>query len=119
MRRLKQLFCLVLALTFIGGFGAGAWVGTLTASAPREAAPSSIDRRVGDFQFHFELSPTQIRQLRTVLAVHDRERAKIVQIVSAQQRQQTDRLEGKSRDEIRQLLTDRQRTEYDKLVGPR
>ena len=119
MRRLKQLFCIVLALTFTGGFGAGAWVGTLTAAQPRAPAPSSIDRRVDDFQIHFELSPTQIRQLRTVLARHDQERDKIRQTITAEQRKRMDKLEAVSRDSIRLLLNERQRAEYDKLVGPR
>ena len=113
MRRLKQLFCIVLALTFTGGFGAGAWVGTLTAARPRATAPSSIDRRVEDFQIHFDLSPTQIRQLRTVLARHDQERGRIRATITAEQRQRTDKLEAVSRDSIRLLLNDQPSAEAD------
>jgi hypothetical protein len=89
MRQLKRLFLIVAGLTFVGGIGTGAWIGTLLAAPPKPAA--KLDRRVQDFEHYFpDLDATQKRQLREA-----------------------------SRKRIRLILTDPQRTEYDKLVGSR
>ncbi|MHC4548340.1 MAG: hypothetical protein ACYTEZ_06135 [Planctomycetota bacterium] len=115
MRQLKRLFLLVLGLTFVGGLGTGAWVGSLVAAQPVRETP--LDRRVDDFERHFDLDATQIRQLRTILAEHDHRKARIQQEVSAEQFMKTRALEQESRDKIRVILTEEQRGEYDKLVG--
>ncbi len=117
MRQLKQLLFIVLVLTFVGGVGTGAWIGTLLAAPPRAAA--RLDRRVDDFRQHFDLDATQQRQLRTVLADYDRKKEQIKATLTPEQLRRIRTLEESSRERIRLLLTEPQRTEYDKLVGSR
>ena len=114
MRELKRLFIGVLALTFVGGIGLGAWVGTLTA-APR-FQERDLDRRVQDFTDHFDLNESQIRQLRAILYRHDKAVAKIQERMTAQERRDTWAQEDASRERIRnEVLTPAQREEYDRL----
>jgi len=117
MRQLKQLFLIVLGLTFVGGIGTGAWIGTLLAAPPKSGA--GLERRVGDFERHFDLDATQKRQLKTVLADYDHKKGKIRATITPEQLRQIRALEAASRKRIRLILTDPQRTEYDKLVGSR
>lgn len=117
MHQLKRLFLIVLGLTFVGGIGTGAWIGTLLAAPPKKAA--SLERRVHDFRQHFDLDATQERQLKTVLADYDHKKGKIKATLTAEQLRQIRALEEASRKKIRLILTDPQRTEYDKLVGSR
>lgn len=117
MRQLKQLLFVVLVLTFVGGIGTGAWIGTLLAAPPKPAA--RLDRRVDDFLKHFDLDATQQRQLRTVLADYDRKKDQIKATLTPEQLRRIRTLEESSRERIRLLLTRSQRREYDKLVGSR
>jgi hypothetical protein len=115
MRQLKVLLLASLALVFVAGVGTGAWIGTLTA-APQE--PRSFDRRVRDFQRVFDLSPTQVRQLREILHDFDQQKARIQQPTPEQSREQR-ALEAESRARIRELLTEEQRLEYDRRAVAR
>jgi hypothetical protein len=117
MRQLKRLLLIVLGLTFLGGLGTGAWIGTLLAAPPRPAA--RLDRRVDDFKRHFDLDATQERQLRTVLADYDHRKDQIKNTLTPEQLRQIHALEEASRKRIRLLLTEAQRMEYDKLAGSR
>ena len=117
MRQLKQLFLIVLGLTFLGGIGTGAWIGTLLAAPPKQAA--KLERRVGDFGEHFDLDATQKRQLRTVLADYDHRKDQIKATLTPEQLRRIRTLEESSRERIRLILTGPQRSKYDKLVGSR
>jgi len=115
LREFKLLILLVLGLTYLGGLGAGAWVGTLTA-APRMRA-ASVDRRLGDFTEHFDLNPSQVRQLRAVLFRYDKAVDEIRSRLTAREMREKLALERASREAIRTILDDSQRTDYDKLIG--
>jgi hypothetical protein len=118
MHELKRIFLLVLVLTFVGGLGMGAWVGTLVASP--EPLPPSLDERTNDFQRVFDdLTPSQIRRLRAVLAEHDAGVAKIRGQLSEEQFRRKVEAERLSRERIREILTEPQRAKYDKLRGRR
>jgi hypothetical protein len=114
MREFKGLLIAALVLTFLGGMGAGAWVRSL-AAAPEVVRPGSVDRRLDDFQQAFpDLSASQMRQLRTVLLRHDDAVRKIRERLSAEQFREKLASEAASREEIRGILTETQRVEYDK-----
>ncbi len=113
MRQLKTLLVAALALVFVAGVGTGAWIRSLAAAAHE---PPKLDRRVRDFTDVFDLSATQVRQLREVLYDHDQAKERIRQLT---QSQEIRALEAKSRGRIRQLLTEEQRREYDRRTGPR
>lgn len=115
MRQLKTLLIAALALVFVAGVGTGAWIGSLLAATQ---GPPTVDRRVRDFTGVFDLSPTQVRQLREVLYDHDHGKERIRQM-TAEQFQELRALEAESRGRIRQLLTEEQRREYDRRAGPR
>ena len=117
MRQLKRLFLIVLGLTFVGGLGTGAWIGTVLAAPPKQAA--RLDRRVQDFKRHFDLDATQERQLRMVLADYDHKKDQIKGTLTPEQLGRIRTLEEASRKRIRLILADPQRMEYDKLVGSR
>jgi len=117
MRQLKRLFLIVLGLTFVGGLGTGAWIGTLLAAPPKQGA--KLDRRVQDFKLYFDLDATQERQLRMVLADYDHKKGQIKDTLTPEQLRQIRTLEETSRKRIRLILAGPQRTEYDKLVGSR
>jgi hypothetical protein len=111
MRQLKALLLAAMALVFVAGVGTGAWIGTL-AAAPR--APRSLDRRVEDFRRMLGLSPTQARQVREILADHDRKREEMRRPTPEQLA-----LETGTRARIRTILTEEQRREYDRRTTPR
>jgi hypothetical protein len=115
MRQLKVLLVATLALVFVAGVGTGAWIGTLAAATQ---APPTLDRRVRDFQRNFDLTPTQVRQLRETLHDHDVRKDRIRQ-PSPEQFQALRALEEESRARIRALLTEEQRREYDRRAGTR
>ena len=117
MRQLKRLFLIVAGLTFVGGIGTGAWIGTLLAAPPKKSA--QLERRVRDFMQHFDLDATQVRQLRTVLADYDHGKEKIKATLTAEQLREIRALEETSRKRIRLILAEPQRTKYDNLVGSR
>ena len=115
MRELKRLFLAVLALTFLGGIGTGAWIGSLTAGPGTEV--STADDRADEFEKRFGLDATQMRLLRAVLAEHDGRIRNIQLQVTKEQFRQKLAQEELSRQKIRQILTTKQREEYDKLLG--
>jgi len=117
MRELKRLFFAVLVLTFIGGMGTGAWIGTLTAGTV-DTAPS-VDRRVDDFRMHFDLTKSQIRRLRAAIAEYDGQVKRIHSELSQAQFQSILQEQTRSRAKVRQVLTDEQKVEYDKLLKGR
>lgn len=115
MRQLKILLLAALALVFVAGVGTGAWIGSLAAATQE---PRSLDRRVDDFKEVFDLSPTQVRQLREILHDHDQQKERIRQM-TPEQFQELRALEAESRGRIRQMLTEEQLREYDRRVAPR
>ena len=116
MRELKQLMVIVLALTFLGGIGAGTWIGSLTAATP-ESNVMTTDDRVDEFERRLSLDATQVRKLRMILATHDSRIRNIQQEVTKEQFQRKLAQEELSRDAIRKILKTDQREEYDKLLG--
>jgi len=115
MRQLKALVIAALALVFVAGAGTGAWIGSLAAARQE---PRKLDRRVQDFQRFFDLSPTQVRQLREILYDHDQKKERIRQLTPEQSRELRT-LEAESRGRIRQILTEEQAREYDRRVAAR
>jgi hypothetical protein len=115
MRQLKVLLLVALALVFVAGVGTGAWIGTLAASTQE---PRTLDRRVRDFQRVFDLSATQVRQLREILHDHDQKKEQIRQL-TPEQFQELRALEAGSRGRIRQMLTEEQAREYDRRAPAR
>lgn len=112
MRELKRLFLLVLVLTFLGGVGTGAWIGTI-AAAPPQVHPT-LDDRVQDFEVFFgDLDGKQVRVLREIIAEHDTAVARIKQRLSKEQFEDIRRAEDASRERIRAILTGPQRDKYD------
>ncbi len=114
MRQLKALLLASLALVFVAGVGTGAWIGTLAAATP---APT-LDRRVRDFTKVYDLSPTQVRQLREILYDHDQKKERIRQLTPEQFRELR-ALEAESRGRIRGMLTEDQLLQYDRRAAPR
>ncbi len=109
MNSLYRLFAIVLALTFVAGLGTGAWVGTLTAgSADKE--DSSRERRLQDWQDALpDLSVTQMRRIRTILAEHDRAVALIRERLDRTQWAEILQLESQNREKLHKVLTKSQR----------
>ena len=115
MRELKRLFLAVLALTFLGGIGTGAWIGSLTAAPGTDVW--TTDDRADEFEKRLGLDATQLRRLRVILAEHDgRIRNIQLQVTKEQFRRKLEQ-EELSRQKIRGILTTIQREEYDKLLG--
>jgi hypothetical protein len=114
MGELRRLIFWVVVLTFLGGVGTGAWVGTLMAAPER--TEFTIDRRVSDFQRYFELSASQVRRLRQVIAEHDARVRDIRAELSDEQFLRQLQTEQESRERIRGILTEEQQREYDKLL---
>jgi Spy/CpxP family protein refolding chaperone len=115
MRQLKALLLAALALVFVAGVGTGAWIGSLAAATK---GPPTLDRRVRDFTDVYDLSPTQLRQLREILYDFDRDKQRIQQPTPEQAREMRT-LEAESRGRIRQILTAEQRADYDRRVASR
>jgi gas vesicle protein len=110
MRQLKALLIAALALVFVAGVGTGAWIGSLAAAT---RAPT-LDRRVRDFTNVLDLSSTQVRQLREILADFDQKKEQLRQVTPEQRA-----LEAETRGRIRQILTEEQLREYDRRVPAR
>jgi len=115
MRQLKALLIAALALVFVAGAGTGAWIGSLAAAT---RGPRSVDRRVEDFKAAYDLSPTQVRQLREILYDHDAKKKRISQ-PTPEQFQELLALETESRGKIRHILTEEQLMEYDRRAVSR
>ena len=75
MREFKAAILLALVLAFVGGLGAGAWIGSLRAApqTPRR----SVDRRLESWKERYELTPSQERRLREVLIRYDKGRDRV------------------------------------------
>ena len=69
MSDVKRTVLFALLLAFVGGIGAGAWVSDLRA-APNTVQPS-IERRVEAWRAKYDLTPSQVRQVRDVLLRYD------------------------------------------------
>lgn len=110
MRQLKLLLFLTLALTFVGGIGTGAWIGSLVAGP--EEPRGTAERRVADYTEFYDLNETQQRELETILLRFDHRRGQIRQL-TAEQLQEMRRLEDETRANIRALLTAEQQRKYD------
>ena len=117
MRDLRNLLFAVILLTFVGGVGTGAWIGSLTAATPG-APHHSVDRRVEDWNNAFLLDRSQNRHLRAVLEEYDIRRERIRNEVDAEQFRRIFALQETCRDKIRELLTDEQRARYDDMIRP-
>ena len=115
MRELKRLLLIVLGLTFLGGVGTGAWIGSLSAGPETEI--STTDGRVAEFERRLGLDATQVRLLRVILAEHDNRIDTIHRQVTSEQFRRKLGQEELSRNKIRRILTGQQREEYDKLLG--
>jgi len=115
MRDLKRMLFAALLLTFLGGIGLGAWVGSLAAAPPAPVA--RVDDRVEQFEKRLTLDATQMRQLRTILDEYDRRIRAIRREVSASQMRRTLAEEERSRGRIRAILEPGQQLDYDKLLG--
>ena len=115
MQDLKRMFLLALALTFVGGIGLGAWVGSLAAASPAPAG--RVDDRVEQFEKRLTLDATQMRQLRGILDEFDRQILAIQREVSASQMRRRLAAEERSRGRIRAILKPGQQLDYDKLLG--
>ncbi|MDH3592606.1 MAG: hypothetical protein OER88_12045 [Planctomycetota bacterium] len=119
MRELRRLMLAVLVLTFLGGVGTGAWIGSLAAKPAGTPGPNP-ERRIQDWQQAFpDLTATQIRQIRTILSRHDRAVGEIRQRVSARQWREQRAQEDSSREELRQVLNEEQRRKYNRIVRGR
>lgn len=114
MRQLKALLLASLALVFVAGVGTGAWIGSLAAATPEP----TFDRRVRDFTKVYDLSPTQVRQLREILYDFDQDKKRIQQPTPEQFRDRQ-ALETATRGRIREMLTEEQRLQYDRRAAPR
>ena len=117
MREVKRLILAVMALTFLAGVGTGTWIQSLRAASDEPVA--SVDRRVQDFERHFELTARQERVLRGILHDYDRTAAQIKSEITGEQMRKLNDLQEASRDRIRLMLEGPQRAEYDRLIGRR
>jgi hypothetical protein len=116
MDSLKRMVLLALVFAFVGGVGAGAWIGSL-AAAPAAASGASIDDRVDAFEQALGLDPTQLRQLRGILDAHDKAVDEIHHDITGEQLRRKRAAETRTRKLIRALLRPDQQAEYDKLLG--
>lgn len=114
MRQLKALLLAALALVFVAGVGTGAWIGSLAAATPG----TGLDRRVRDFTRVYDLSPTQVRQLREILYDLDQRKEQILQ-PTTEQFQRKRAVEAEARGKIRQILTEEQLRDYDRRAPAR
>ncbi len=116
MRELKRMFVAALCLTFLGGLGAGVFLGGLRAATPAPSGP--LDRRVQDWQGAFELTPSQVRRLREILARYDLGVQQLRDAIGAEQYRRIEELRERHRVQIRSdVLTPEQRVEYDRRRG--
>ena len=117
MRDIRNLFLAVIVLTFIGGVGTGAWIGSLRA-APAQANKRSIDRRMEDWNQAFELDASQTRRLRAALHYYENQRERIRRDVTVEQGVRVLRLKEECRQRVREILTPEQRAEFDARLRP-
>ena len=117
MRDIRNLFLSVILLTFVGGVGVGAWLGSLRA-APAQPQKRSVERRMEDWKQVFELDASQERRLRAALNYYEMQRDRIRQEVSSEQFVRVHRLQEECREKVREILTPEQRALYDARRTP-
>jgi len=117
MRDIRNLFLAVILLTFVGGVGTGAWLGSLRA-APDQPNKRNIDRRMEDWNRVFQLDASQTRRLRGALQYYEAQRERIRQDAYAEQGARVLRLKEECREKVREILTPEQRAEYDARRRP-
>ncbi|MHC4953159.1 MAG: hypothetical protein ACYTGZ_04660 [Planctomycetota bacterium] len=102
MREFKAAILLALVLAFVGGLGAGAWIGSLRAApqTPRR----SVDRRLESWKERYELTPSQERRLREVLIRYDKGRDRVRAQMDAERWTHVDKLRRKAHDDIQEIL---------------
>jgi hypothetical protein len=118
MRDLKLLFLATIALTFLAGAGAGAWLGTLRAAAAPAGIPS-IETRMRDWNETFPLDRSQNRRLRAILLYYDEMSERIRNDLDAERFRRLQDLRRDCREQVREILTGEQRTEYDRRLEGR
>ena len=117
MRDIRNLFLAVILLTFVGGVGIGAWLGSLHA-APAQAPNRGVERRMEDWKRVFDLDASQERRLRAALHFYEIERDRIRQEVSSEQYLRVRHLQEQCREKVREILTPEQREQYDARRRP-
>ena len=109
MREFKTTILASVMLAFVAGIGAGAWIGDLRAS-PASGHPS-VDRRLKNWTERYDLTPSQQRQLRSVLLRYDAGRNQIRSELNRDQRMRLEQLSKRSQDEIDKILKERTTTD--------
>jgi len=115
MSSFKRLFLTVLGLTFIGGLGTGAFVGTLLASPKVEVQRE--DRRIDDFREILDVDDLQVERLRHIFARHQIELSGLRRTIQQENGLRYNEVHELCRQRIREILTDEQRTLYDRRRG--
>ncbi len=110
MRELKRFLLVALALSFVGGFGMGSWVGTVVAT-PR-SAPSSVELRARDYQEILDLSVSQTRQVQERLWMYDTE-VRLARSRNAHTLEIEQITESWRQRIVEDVLTDEQRRKYE------
>ena len=108
MREFKTLVLVAVLLAFIGGVGAGAWIGSLRAAPATN--PPSVERRMKAWKERYNLTPSEQRQLRAVLVRYDSGRDGIYSELSSEQWRRLNELREKSQREIDEILKGRTTT---------
>ena len=115
MSSFKRLFLTVLGLTFIGGLGTGAFVGTLLASPKVEVRPE--DRRIDDFREILDVDDLQVERLRGIFDRHQIDLSGLRRTIQQENGRRYDEVHELCRQRIREILTDEQRALYDQRRG--
>ena len=102
MHGLKGPILLALLLAFIGGVGAGAWIGSLRA-APLVPL-RSVDRRLESWKERYDLTPSKERRLREVLIRYDKGRDGVRAQLDAARWNQVDQLRRTAHAQIQEIL---------------
>ena len=113
MREFKSTILASVILAFIAGIGAGAWIGNLRASPASRSA--SVDQRLRIWTERYDLTPSQQRQLRSVLIRDDAGRREIRSELNRDQRRRLEQLNKQSQAAIDKILG--QRTSTDSAPG--
>ncbi len=104
MREFKALIITCVALAFIGGVGLGTWVGSLRAASP--PATRSLERRMTEWTTRYDLTPSQARLIRGVLAGYDGEKSKIQSELDAEHWKRIYKLRDISLHKIDKILAE-------------
>jgi len=107
MHEVKRTFIAALALAFVAGVGAGAWVGELRAAAG-EADDVSVDVRLRAYDEKYDLTPSEERRVRDVLLRYDAKRMEILSELDETRWQRLHRALEEARGDLRKILEDRE-----------